>query len=187
MKTIRFGLGSVMTIAFLLSLGLAANRAAAQVVLFEDEARPTMATGISGLDVGGTGYTVSFKSRTFSGVYGSYPGLFTFPNSDLALDVVRSIVAALGDSPATSIGEAGNPTTFGNFVIGYGSELGAPPGEVEQCLVAQGRRPAGTGIWEEFGVGSFEYGGDRRVIAVFELGVSAEQSSWGALKAQYEN
>jgi hypothetical protein len=183
----RPGFGSVTILPFLLGLGLGAGPAAAQVVLFEDESRPTMATGIRGLEVGGIAYDVVFKPRVLVAIYGDYPGQFTFTSQEDASDAVRAIVSALNNSPATVVGELGNSSTYAAFVIGYGSQLGAPPEQVEECLVAQGRRAPSTQVWEDWETAAVPYNSTLRAFPVFELAVSAEQSSWGALKAQYEN
>ena len=186
MTSTRYGRLSVAILAFLLGFGLDSSPAAAQMVLFEDGGRPEMATGINGLDVGGVSYDVVFQiPRQPRFIYGNYPGTYTLTSEAGAMDAVRAVVAALDNSPATSVGRSDATSTSNLFAIGYGSQLG-PPDDVQQCRIANGRYSGAPPAWGELWTELLDYNDGTRVFAVFALAVSAEESSVGALKARYD-
>jgi len=96
--------------AVTMGLLLGASAASAASAQFDSPLAPTQATGILGLEVGGTPYNVTFALSAFANeVYGECPGEYTFTTEATAIEANGAVRTELTLAGATSVGNLGQP------------------------------------------------------------------------------
>lgn len=163
------------TIAMGLLLGT--NTASAATVIFGNGG--TNATGILGLDVGGTLYDVTFNLQSVAvEVYGIFPGtFFPFTNQTDAGDARTAVADELDTAGATTIGVVGGGATSDVFNIGYDSFILGTGDGIQSVNVARAINETGS-TWDFADFNQFTYNFDERAWAEFTTVVPVPAAVW---------
>jgi hypothetical protein len=147
----------------------------AQTVVFGDAQSPLKATEIKNLDVAGTSYNVTFPQQvTANGVYGGFPGTFTFNTNTEAEAAVDAVMAALNNDGAISVGEASQSGVGSEiFNIGYEEEL---VGSIESIHVWRAGYDVSNN-WTGLGQNTWTYNLDERSYAAFSITTGLDEAS----------